>query len=416
MKYKILNLFALILMAHFFLLIASNNLPSFLSSSLFYIPAWFLLLSLYFPSILFTKMNLKIYLYLVFYYVSFNLFWKDIVFSEQKKVFIEMLSILTAYTLLTYYISRNDMKGLKKIILVSIIFIIFSSLTSLVGFVKYPLAARELAGVLARDGDFETITRYQSLGIGGYGYFASLIFIPPIFLTYLKLNSLNYKSKLFVGFSLAIIYMSIVSAQYFANFLISTLAVILIIFKIRNYKVALPLIIILSIILLTDVTIIISDSLLSLSQLFSNYSELSHKLADLGSYIKNPNYGGQEVAARSMRFPVLLSNFFSSPVIGSLEGNQHLHWMNKLSLFGLLGTLPFFYIIWSLHNDIKSKLIPSLRYGYSIVFYSYILLGMIKAAHLREIMIMIFFIVPGYFLLQSYSSSNQNGEIQDTLK
>ncbi|MCK9448816.1 MAG: hypothetical protein M0Q41_07530 [Bacteroidales bacterium] len=402
MKNRFLNIVSILLMGHFYLLIVFNNLPNILNSSLFFIPLWFISLGIIHPKMLFSKENLQIYSYIIFFVVSFNFFWQDVVVGEQRKIYIEIGAILTAHTILYYYIVRNDFKGLSLLIKVTFFFILISSITSLIGFVRYPLAARELAGVLAREGNFTTIIRYQSLGIGGYGFFASLIFVPPLLITYILSTKPIYKQKLFILISIIIIYLSLITAQYFANFLICTFAVVISVFKIKNFKTIFILSVLIMPLLLFDISLIFSQALYSLSALFSKYSELSHKLSDLGAYFLNSNISGYEVEARSMRFPILLENFLTNPLRGSSEGNQHLHWMNKLSMFGLLGTLPFFLIVRKLFKTTFFSLHPLLKYYYVVSFLSYFFLGLLKAAHLREILIMVFLIVPGFLVSQSH--------------
>ena len=100
----------------------------------------------------------------------------------------EILPVFIAIAIYTYFIKVKDFKGLALISFISLIFIFISLITSIIGLNKYPLAARELAGVLALEGDYARIDYYRNLGIGNYGFFSCVAFMVPVIVYQIKKN------------------------------------------------------------------------------------------------------------------------------------------------------------------------------------------------------------------------------------
>ena len=83
---------------------------------------------------------------------------------------------------------------------------------------------------------------------------------------------------------------------------------------------------------------------------------------------------------------------------GGVE-NAHLNWLNKLSLFGLVGTIPFFIIVFY-QIKISTKLLPeNYKFYYLSSIFSYFALGLMKYLGQREPIYMILLIVPSMYFL-----------------
>ena len=93
---------------------------------------------------------------------------------------------------------------------------------------------------------------------------------------------------------------------------------------------------------------------------FPGSSEIHFKLNETAKFLQG-NYVGSDITVRADRYPLLIKAFFSNPIMGHFISGRnydislggHLHWMNKLAVYGLLGTIPFFYII---YNFIKGSI------------------------------------------------------------
>jgi len=101
-----------------------------------------------------------------------------------------------------------------------------------------------------------------------------------------------------------------------------------------------------------------------------------------------------EVGIRAERFPLLLDSFLENPFFGGTYHNQHLYFMNKFAMLGLLGTLPFIAFLIS-HVKANMKYFNKVfTFYYLISLFSFIALGLFKALFGREIWYMFFLILP----------------------
>ena len=105
------------------------------------------------------------------------------------------------------------------------------------------------------------------------------------------------------------------------------------------------------------------------------------------------------ISGRYARYPLLMQSFLSNPIWGGKEWNGHLFWMNKLAVYGLLGTLPFIYIIYYYVKNIK-YFDDEFSFYFLLSIFSIIGLGLMKALMGRELWYTFFIILPGFYYLQ----------------
>lgn len=151
-----------------------------------------------------------------------------------------------------------------------------------------------------------------------------------------------------------------------------------------------------------------ADSLITLSYLFPKDSEIYFKLNDLSKYLIFGNHVGTAVSTRAERYPLLIESFIANPLLGhyysgrtnDIGAGAHIHWMYKITLYGLLGSFPFFYIIYMYIKNSLKYFDKEFAFYFFISVFSIIVLGLMKALAGRELWYMFFVIVPGYYYLR----------------
>lgn len=401
MKIKLFRFLAIILLANTFLLIVSRNLPFPISSYTFWSLAWAAALILFRPKVLFTSSLKLIYFYALFYGLMFLTFWSGRVDVNFVRINSEILEMFTAISIYIYFIESKDFEGLALVIKYSIIFIVISCITSINGLLIYPFAARELAGTLAEEGFTQTIIMYGKLGIGQYAFFAGITFLIPVIIYQIKYGMISRIQKNLLILITATIFISLVMSQYFANLIISIIVAVFALLGKNKLKTSLVIsffLIIIIFIVPIQIYIKLFNSMIGIFDL----KELNDKLTDLVLVISGAGYGNTGFDYRAERFPVLFDSFLSNPLIGGGVDNAHLHWMNKLSVFGILGIIPFVLI---LYNQLKlnSKILSQeYFYYYLLAFISFIALGTVKSLIGRDVDYLIFLIVPGIYFLKNF--------------
>lgn len=348
-----------------------------------------------------------VFVYAVLILILSKTVWINVDIFSIEYLWMELISIFTAISMLGYFIYLKDYQGLSIVIKFTIISIVITLVTSLFGLSTYPMAARELAGVLARDNMENLILQYKQIGIGGYGFFASIIFLVPILISEIKSKS-NLKSKRFAFFFILLLCIyGLVQAKYIANILIALGVIVIASSGSQNFKKSLIIVVIFSIILLLLPLTFYTKTIL----LFANLSTgtfLHDRLLDLSYFISISSYTNTEIGLRADRVPLLLDTFINSPFWGGGEGNGHLHWLNKLAQFGLVGTIPLIYLLLKQLNDSLNKINDNYRFFFLVSVVSFFLLGSMKSLVGEQIFYMILFVIPGYYSNRSTEKQLQN--------
>ena len=111
-----------------------------------------------------------------------------------------------------------------------------------------------------------------------------------------------------------------------------------------------------------------------------------------------------EKSTVSSVIPLLWKSFISNPIFGGKYTNIHLYWMNKLAVYGLLGTIPFLIFI---YNSIKNNLKyydKEFTFYYLLSIFSIIALGFMKALVGIELWYVFFIVLPGFYYLPLLNS------------
>jgi hypothetical protein len=211
--------------------------------------------------------------------------------------------------------------------------------------------------------------------------------------------------------------------QLFSNILISLFIIAFSILGTKNLKRNL---IISSFVIATILCIPLqfyTNIMINASTWFPSSSDIHFKLNETAKFLRG-NYAGSDITVRADRYPLLLKAFVANPLLGhfiyghtnDISLGAHLYWMNKLAVYGLLGAIPSFYIIYNFIKGSMKYFDKEFIFYFLLSTFSIVVLGLMKALMGREIWYAFFILVPGLFYLpilkkrdNQYSNTHQNG-------
>jgi len=273
-----------------------------------------------------------------------------------------------------------------------------------------PNYARMLTGIdgLTFKGDIDYIQDFEKYGGGNYGFSTSIICLFPILIYYYRNNFVYFLKKKYIIFYLLILFISLVRMQIFANILISVFVIILSLISSNNrIKYFVFTVLLILFLLLIPYEFYIS-LLLNINSLFPSNSDIHFKINDLIKYFTYIGSIDTSLGARAARYPQLLQSFTASPIWGHYLSNQpdtniayggHLYWMNKLAVYGLIGTLPILFIIYRFLKNNLSYFNREYSVYFLLSFLSIMALGLMKALSRNQMWYMLFVILPGMYYL-----------------
>jgi hypothetical protein len=349
------------------------------------------------PTIFLSKEFFAIYILSLIYFLHIP---NTVNPEEQDWLLRRIVPLFVGVSLYTYFFRYiYDPKGLRFLFWLVFIFIIITCITTLNGLYIYPEASRELASNVR--GDIELANYYQRLGIAGYGFITALAYWVPITVLLLKNESQNYRKVFWLGVTLLLLY-TVIQAQYTTQFMLFLLTLMLSLMGFNNFAKHKFLIYSFLLIIIVVPASVYSTFARELAILLESET-LSSRLNDLADTLAGGDYfeGETHFSKRVSRVPFLLSEFMSSPLIGGGQSTGHVFWLDHLSLYGIVGAIPWIYLLTSIYRRLK-KMISRNFYYFQIAFIAFLLLGFFKNSGNREQYILLFFCLPsGLFLLNN---------------
>ncbi len=395
------------------------QLPFPFHSYYFYSALVFAAFAILYPKSYFLKSLVPFYVFFVIYIIFTPLIWRKSIIWEGdvniKYVIINYFPLFIALLVYNHYIHKNDFITLGRICKRAIIFTFLGVINSLLVLLNYPYAVREFDKNIYIG--YNLSEYYNSLGLLGFGFYNALCSIFPIFVyMVIKLQIDIYKK---IGWILLILlsFSSIIYAKVTTFLLFSTIFGITAIFLRKNYK---KDIIYLVIVLLIVVLVIPSSAIAQIfyrsSEFFPN-SILGDRLFDAGLTIENPyiDYFSSPTHSgmRLGRIPLLLESFLSNPIIGGGLLTNHAKWFDMLSAFGLLGFVPW---VWLIVDNYKRNLkILNKKYipYYMLSIIAFVAMGLIQNTGYNHTWIFWFLIAPGanFIYTNNYNDISNNNYI-----
>lgn len=407
---------AILTMANIFLMIVFNNLPFPLSSVVLYTILFSLITLLFYPQLLVTKGMILVYLFVIIYLIGIPLVWNDRQVGwgdpiNYRWIVQEMVPVYTSILIFTYFIYVRDFKGLALVVFYTFLFILITSITSIIGLSRFPMAARDSGGTLMEQGMYNLLVYYRKIGIATFGFFTGISLVIPVVIYSLKKFHFGIIKGIFYIGSLTIIVYGILMARYTNAILFTVVLFSISIIHLKNLK-RLTLIGLFALIL---VILVPSSQIAGLFYFASKQFKgtlTEERLFDAGLTIEFKDIDrlhGKEHAARKLgRIPELIDSFIGNPLIGGGENYSHNFWLDRLSLFGLIGFLPWLLIVmYQIRNNLKIFNQDYKPY-YILAMFSFIALGFINNMGGSQFFTIVFFLIPGTYFLKYLSKVQSN--------
>lgn len=412
MKYSNVFKLSVLLLAQMLLPIVSQNIPSPLSS--FYLYSLILIIGIivYKAKVIVTSINGRVWFFAGFYLLLFITGIYDISHKTYNFSFIilkELLPIYICSTLLIYFITAENTERLISIVRILMVFLIITLITCNIGLTFAPDAARMISGKLGAEGEFELLQQYQKMGIAGYDFYYGLAYIMPVFIFVLSKHWKNIRQRLIISSFILLTFYTIIKAQMATAVLFAVMLSILSLFGVLSKKLVSRKKIIILLIVVVPFIFVPGSVYVSVLQVMAKIAPgdiLKSRLSDLSVAIEYFDQGIEEsethVSQRSERLPYLWENFKSSPIIGGGESTGHNFWLDRMSLFGLIGMIPWILLYYSILQTVSSRLNEETKYYWILVFTAVISIGFIKNSGGKLMYLFVIFLAPA--ILNIYSN------------
>ncbi len=420
---------AFMLMISTFLPLIFANLPPVLRSHHIWTIAWFASILVMNIKILHQNLMGFVLIYgLVMILLLLNTLYVDVNDWNKNQLTMEFYEIAVAISVITYFRLERDYVGLANLVKWTMVFLMITGIMSFITSLINPFYARNIIGVSSaiNEAQREEILSYQKYGGGGYGYASALVCLFPLLMYYFKHRAASYYSKPFIILIIMIFMFALFGMQIYANILISIIIIAFSWFGAKNVRRGFVTIgIVTTILFLIPVSIYI-DMFQTMASWFDPGSDLYYKFNDTAMYFATGgSYEETGMGSRAARYPLLWDSFMANPFFGHFLSNlkymdisegAHLFWMNKLGVYGLLGIIPFIYII---YRNVKINLNyfdKEFAFYYLLSVLSIVALGAMKTLAGRDLWYTFFIIVPGFYYLPLLKKKNRSRryEIQKT--
>lgn len=247
-----------------------------------------------------------------------------------------------------YMYYKKDLVTVGRIAFISIFMYIIGSIQTIQGLKQFPMAARVLATANDPMKGF-----YKSLGIGGFGYVYSAIFVVIIalFLVIKKVPAMNKYYRLLSTISFISILLMIIKASYAIAIMLSFIGIILALI-VKNKRSLFIIEFLVLIFILIFPKEIIGKFILQIAYLFEDNNIIRMKFIDLASSFLG---GGmrEQTAGRVQLYLMSLKTFLKNPLFGIYGpfGNPydriggHSGWFDLMGFYGIFASLPMFSAI-----------------------------------------------------------------------
>lgn len=351
----------------------------------------------------------KFFLYVIFFCIIFtflllNTLWNNVNEWNKTLAQTEVLQFLIPISLYTYFRASRDFDGLAILVKWTLFFIAITAILSIYSSTIDPMYARNLIG-----GEYTKTEAmvFSKIGGGGYGFAGALIFLFPIIIYYYR-NSVKIPfSKIQILIFGILCFVALIKMQIFANIILSFFGIIFALIGAKRFRKSLTYAVILFALVVIPPKTVYSDLLVGASSYFKPDSDIFFKLNDIAAFIKLGERVESSTAERAARYPLLWEGFKANPIYGRYNSNSlldialggHLYWMNKLTVYGILGFIPFIIIFYIFIRKSIKQFDMKFTFYFLLSEFSGLAYGLMKNILGIEFWVMVFFIIPSLYYL-----------------
>lgn len=400
---KYFRILALLLLVTTYLPVLTNNLPAYIRSHHLYALIWGISIVLLAPKVIQNRLMINMLSYtFLFAFLLQSVIWINVDSWNKSLLLNEAYMISIGVSMYIYFFEYRDYYGLSWLMRWTIVFIGITAIMSIYSSYIDPLYARKLVGGITDD--LGVVLKY---GGGSYGFAGAIMMILPLVIYYYRNNyKSNYSKPIILLFGI-LLYYALLRIQLFANILLSTIIIVIALIGERNIR---KNIIFFGLLTVLTVALVpyMPQFLFYVSNFFETDSEVYFKINDLAVFIKyGADYGDTATSLRSARYPMLFEGFLTNPLLGifnsdstlNIEDGGHLYWMNKLTVYGLLGFIPFALAFYFFVKNALKIMDTEFSFYFLLSIGSGVVLGLMKSLAGREFWYMFFFVLPGLYWL-----------------
>jgi hypothetical protein len=288
----------------------------------------------------------------------------------------------------------------------------------------YPSASRQLIG---GRGDAPILAFYAKIGISGYGFHAGLPPLIPVFY-YLSLKN-SAKIRKYTLFSImALVYIACFLSATTANILIATLALLLSVVGMSVYRkqfVMVLAMVAMLFFLFIGSSMVISSGLNVLIKLAPTEG-VAMRLRDVDLALhEGIDVTGETTSnlttleGRFQRVFWNLDSWSRSPLWGTSDvpgAGAHLYWLFFLANFGIIGSVPYLFVLIHQFRKSYASLDVAAKYYYAVAMGTFFVMGLTKNVTSEFMFFVPFALVPIYFKSVNDASHIQTSAANQSLQ
>lgn len=224
-KSKLLFFLTLGLLITSLLPIVGNNLPILASYRWLWAPAFILYILLFESFILFRKQVIWVLLYGIIYVWPIpSILWPYANDWYKEAIFEDFYGMLVPVLLFSIYYSKKYWYNWERLSKLSILFIVFTGLMTVISAHIDPLIVRASYS----DSRFEmsNYNFFYRLGFGSYGYMAAILSLFPLIVYFLKKGNRFWLNKKVLISFLFFLFIVLIYSQIFANIIVASFTIL----------------------------------------------------------------------------------------------------------------------------------------------------------------------------------------------
>ncbi len=395
MKSFLVRFSALLVMALFYLPIFQANTPlfSFFGISI-YVWFWIGVLLIFGSVRFFSKSYLFMYIYMAVFILFRGIFWRET--GNLREAFLNLFAIFLPVSLFEYFLYSGDTKGLTIIIRSALVFIAVSCMINIGIFLTTGISSRMIySGVVQTGVSYGSII--NRLGSAGIMFYYGLSLLVPVIVACIKSIPKWNRKKVGLLFFLIIAMTSLFLAEYATAMLLASVGLIFAMLGVRRFGTSLVLTVVFALI-----SFFLPRDFLAYG--FGYAAEVSQgetmaaRLTDLSVTMEEGvSVADTHTARRAERIPFLLRYIIRSPFIGGGPSTGHSFWLDRFSMYGILGMLPFFFIYRYQFLRNNSLFSETYKFYYLLTLLIFITMGIMKNMAGAHFTLSFLLLIPGIY-------------------
>lgn len=308
-----------------------------------------------------------------------------------------------AFPLIAFYIMQNrSTQSKRNVLLLVLIGYAVTCVTTYLGCLSYPGAARQMATGMSEEGDL--FNMYRQLNIGSFAFVYTLVLLLPIVLYVIRGRQKFW--ILFILFGIAAV-MAIIEMEYTTALLLMLINFLL--FFLPRYFNANDLKDKLWIFVVAGILVwLVLPSILDAIIPYVSSETMSSRLLDLSASLKGDIVQSQDgdMESRSELFMVSINGFISSPIWGTFtKAGGHSFLLDTMSKYGLIG-LGLLIVMYKRAYTLFIKPYKKQPY-FGYVLFAFIMTLVLAVLNPKDNLLVLTFLIP--LFCETYS--NETNEI-----